>query len=432
MSDTIIKVDDLSKRYFVGHQSKRDPYSALRDVIAREAANFFRKTIDIVRGRQVVQGDEIEEFWALKDVSFEVKQGEVVGIIGRNGAGKSTLLKILSRITEPTTGRVELKGRVASLLEVGTGFHPELTGRENIYLNGAILGMKQSEIRKKFDEIITFAEVERFLDTPVKRSSSGLYVRLAFAVAAHLEPEILLVDEVLAVGDASFQEKCLGKIKHVAAGGRTVLFVSHNMSAVLQLTQRAILLSQGRVEFVGAPSEVVEQYIQGGRIRDATTFDVRTAKRDYEGTDAVRILSLRFDRAIPRFGFLEPIHYIIRIRASRTVDRIRAGMTVFARDGSPLGNGFSREIHGMVAGEERELALTLASIGLAPGSYFCGVSVGAGSHRTSNVDYDVVLNTLFFEVLPEMTTSGTMAEWHQTWGSISFPELAIEPIPTRS
>src|SRR5215510_4075276 len=198
MSDIVISVENLSKSYWVGHQTaQREGYIALRDVIAREFRNFSRKARDFVRGQQIVQGDEVEEFWALKDVSFDVKQGEVLGIIGRNGAGKSTLLKILSRITEPDRGRVILRGRVASLLEVGTGFHPELTGRENIFLNGAILGMKRAEIKSKFDEIVGFAEVERFLDTPVKRYSSGMYVRLAFAVAAHLEPEILVVDEVL-------------------------------------------------------------------------------------------------------------------------------------------------------------------------------------------------------------------------------------------
>ena len=207
----IIEVENLSKRYLVGHQADTGSrYVALRDVIARGVREFVRKTADMVHGRQIVQGDEVEEFWALKDVSFEVKQGEVLGIIGRNGAGKSTLLKILSRITDPTEGRVVLRGRVASLLEVGTGFHPELTGRENVYLNGAILGMTQREIKRKFDEIVAFAEVEQFLDTPVKRYSSGMYVRLAFSVAAHLEPEILIVDEVLAVGDAAFQKKCLG------------------------------------------------------------------------------------------------------------------------------------------------------------------------------------------------------------------------------
>src|SRR6266542_362662 len=217
MPDTVISVEKLSKRYLVGHRSaRRERYTALRDVIARETRNFTRKAMDALRGRQIVQGDEVEEFWALKDVSFEVKRGEVVGIIGRNGAGKSTLLKIVSRITEPTEGRVRLRRRIASLLEVGTGFHPELTGRENIFLNGAILGMAREEIRRKFDEIVAFAEVEKFLDTPVKRYSSGMYVRLAFAVAAYLEPEILLVDEVLAVGDASFQRKCLDRMKDVS------------------------------------------------------------------------------------------------------------------------------------------------------------------------------------------------------------------------
>src|ERR1035437_5583361 len=234
MSDIIIAVENLSKRYLVGHRSaQRESYTALRDVIGREVRNFALKAVDFVRGRQIVQGDEVEEFWALRDVNFEVKRGEVLGIIGRNGAGKSTLLKILSRITEPTEGRVRIKGRVASLLEVGTGFHPELTGRENIFLNGAILGMTKAEIKGKLDEIVAFAEVEKFLDTPVKHYSSGMYVRLAFAVAAHLEPEILIVDEVLAVGDVVFQEKCLGKMKEVSRSeGRTVLFVSHNMGAI--------------------------------------------------------------------------------------------------------------------------------------------------------------------------------------------------------
>src|SRR6202047_2543229 len=219
MSDAIITVENLSKKYLVGYRSgirSRSNYIALRDVAGGQVRDVVRKTIDVIRGRKVLHGDEIEEFWALRDVSFEVKQGEVLGIIGRNGAGKSTLLKILSRITDPTCGRVALRGRVASLLEVGTGFHPELTGRENIFLNGAILGMKRVDIKRKFDEIVAFAEVERFLDTPVKRYSSGMYMRLAFAVAAHLEPEILVVDEVLSVGDAAFQKKCLGKMESSA------------------------------------------------------------------------------------------------------------------------------------------------------------------------------------------------------------------------
>jgi lipopolysaccharide transport system ATP-binding protein len=263
MSDTVIAVENLSKRYLIGHEStQRESYTALRDVIAREARNFVRKATDMFHGRQIVQGDETEEIWALRDVSFEVKRGEVVGIIGRNGAGKSTLLKILSRITEPSEGRVRLRGRVGSLLEVGTGFHPELTGRENIYLNGAILGMTHAEIRRKFDEIVAFAEVEKFLDTPVKRYSSGMYVRLAFAVAAHLEPEILIVDEVLSVGDAEFQKKCLGKMGEVAErGGRTVLFVSHNMAAVQALCQCCLVIAAGRREFLGKTTEAIDRYL---------------------------------------------------------------------------------------------------------------------------------------------------------------------------
>ena len=264
MPPPVISVERLSKRYLVGHRAERggsSTYTALRDVMGRELRNAVRKAADVVRGRQVVQGDAVEEFWALNDVSFEVQEGEVLGIIGRNGAGKSTLLKILSRITEPTSGRVTLRGRVASLLEVGTGFHPELTGRENIYLNGAILGMSRAEIRKKFDEIVAFAEIERFLDTPVKRYSSGMYVRLAFAVAAHLEPEILVVDEVLAVGDAEFQKKCLGKMDEVSRReGRTVLFVSHNMTAIAQLASRAVLLERGSVAIDGQVSAAISAY----------------------------------------------------------------------------------------------------------------------------------------------------------------------------
>lgn len=261
MADIVIRAEGLGKRYLIGHQSNdRERYTALRDVIGRNAKVFLRSAGDMIRGRQLVAGDEIEEFWALRDVSFEIKRGEVVGIIGRNGAGKSTLLKILSRITEPSAGRVEIKGRVASLLEVGTGFHPELTGRENIYLNGAILGMTRTEIKRKFDEIVDFAGVEKFLETPVKRYSSGMYVRLAFAVAAHLEPEILVVDEVLAVGDAEFQRKCLGKMHDVAGHGRTVLFVSHNVGAVQSLCSTGLFLSSGRVAERGEMSRALEAY----------------------------------------------------------------------------------------------------------------------------------------------------------------------------
>jgi lipopolysaccharide transport system ATP-binding protein len=254
MGDPIITIENVGKRYYLRHKATV-PYQTLRGVLSAKLNSLFhsRKSDDA----RVTD----EEFWALRDLNLEVTQGDVVGVIGRNGAGKSTLLKVLSRITEPTTGRVRLKGRVASLLEVGTGFHPELTGRENIFLNGAILGMKQAEIRRKFDQIVAFAEVERFLDTPVKHYSSGMYVRLAFAVAAHLDPDVLLVDEVLAVGDSEFQNKCLGKMKEVANEGRTVLLVSHTMHAITSLCQQCVLLNKGSVAFYGNTSECVAQYL---------------------------------------------------------------------------------------------------------------------------------------------------------------------------
>lgn len=259
---TVIKIENLSKKYIIGHQKQRR-YVALRDVIA-DSARKLRKRIISPFHKNLESSYVKEEFWALKDINFEVKNNDCVGIIGRNGAGKSTLLKILSRITEPTKGRVSIQGRVASLLEVGTGFHPELTGKENIFLNGAILGMRKWEIKKKFDEIVSFAEIEKFIDTLVKRYSSGMYMRLAFAVAAHLEPEILLVDEVLSVGDMPFQKKCLGRMQDIAKGGRTVLFVSHNMDVVRKLCARVIILHEGRVVMDGDTDEAINKYLGEG------------------------------------------------------------------------------------------------------------------------------------------------------------------------
>lgn len=274
---SIIQVEQLSKRFLISHEEK-EKYTALRDVISRKARRIF----SFPNGMKGSGKKSKEEFWALKDVSFEINQGDRVGIIGRNGAGKSTLLKILSRITEPTSGRIRIKGRVASLLEVGTGFHPELTGRENIFLNGAILGMNRMEIRKKFDEIVAFAEIEKFLDTPVKRYSSGMYVRLAFAVAAHMEPEILVVDEVLAVGDAQFQKKCLGKMEQVSTNeGRTVLFVSHNMGVVAQLCQTGILLSNGQIKMKEDIKKVVERYLRSDDVKNNYKADDTGKKKNY-------------------------------------------------------------------------------------------------------------------------------------------------------
>jgi len=315
---SIITVENLSKKYSIGHQ--RNGQRTLRDVLADTLAAPFRRIRRnggpaTENGRKSLVSDRSEDFWALKDVSFEVNQGEVVGIIGRNGAGKSTLLKILSRITEPTEGRVRIRGRVASLLEVGTGFHPELTGRENVFLNGAILGMSREEIRRKFDEIVAFAEVEKFLDTPVKRYSSGMYVRLAFAIAAHLEPEILIVDEVLAVGDFEFQRRCLGKMNKVARGGRTVLFVSHNMTAIEELCSKSILLKNGCIERSGATHRVVGDYLSSTAANSAWQIDGQT---DREGTGNARITRvdlLGADTEVPvgrlrfRQSFRLRIHY---------------------------------------------------------------------------------------------------------------------------
>ena len=294
-ADVVIGAEGLGKRYVIGHQVGRASYVALRDVIARNVRSLGRTAIDVLRGRPAIDGDHVEDFWALRDISFEVKRGEVLGVIGRNGAGKSTLLKILSRITEPTEGRVEIKGRIASLLEVGTGFHPELTGRANIYLNGSILGMTQAEIRRKFEEIVAFAEVDKFLDTPVKRYSSGMYVRLAFAVAAHLEPEILIVDEVLAVGDGEFQKKCLGKMGEVAGHGRTVLFVSHNMAAIRRLCSTAIVLKDGRSVFQGPVRDAVSLYCEGdSQGKDAAIGIIDLTERLHRVRSFIAISKLSF------------------------------------------------------------------------------------------------------------------------------------------
>jgi len=261
---SVVEIKNLGKKYIISHQRQgKERYTALRDVMADGAKKLVRETYSNLSKKEArVIEPKKEEFWALRNIDLDIQKGERVGVIGRNGAGKSTLLKILSRITEPTEGYARIKGRVSSLLEVGTGFHPELTGRENIYLNGAVLGMKKSEIESKYDEIVSFAGVERFLDTPVKRYSSGMQVRLAFAVAAHLEPEILLIDEVLAVGDIEFQKKCLGKMDEVSREeGRTVLFVSHNMSAITQLCKKVVLLEDGKIKQIGEPDITVSKYL---------------------------------------------------------------------------------------------------------------------------------------------------------------------------
>ena len=296
MLDTAIRIQGLSKQYVIGLPEERA--SSLPEALLRTITAPFRALRPAAAAEKAKS-----EFWALNDVTFDVPRGEVIGIIGRNGAGKSTLLKILSRITEPTHGEIELHGKVASLLEVGTGFHPELTGRENIYLNGAMLGMRRTETERKFDEIVSFSEIERFLDTPVKRYSSGMYTRLAFAVAAHLEPEILVVDEVLAVGDAAFQKKCLGKMGEVAQNGRTVVFVSHNMGAVKSLCQRVAWLQGGRLVEVGSPSEVIGKYLSAGAEVNSAEVTWSTANAPQCPELMLRRVRLVDTRGIPSSSF---------------------------------------------------------------------------------------------------------------------------------
>jgi lipopolysaccharide transport system ATP-binding protein len=333
MSNVIISVENLGKCYRINHQQS-GPNDGLRHVLNRWATAPLRA---LRAGRQNSETisrrpSASEDFWALRDVSFEIKQGEVVGIIGRNGAGKSTLLKILSRITEPTQGRVRIKGRVASLLEVGTGFHPELTGRENVYLNGAILGMSRTEIKKKFDEIVAFAEVEKFLDTPVKRYSSGMYVRLAFAVAAHLEPEILIVDEVLAVGDAQFQKKCLGKMQDVSRGGRTIIFVSHNIVSVQQLCTRVVHLSGGLLAGDGDPATQIHRY-SGSLTSSTEILSLKENKRGCAVRGNISFVSVKHlggtadNPWILPFG--EPIRLAFTIRVKQRVQSLELGLGLF-------------------------------------------------------------------------------------------------------
>ncbi|HEX9012865.1 MAG TPA: ABC transporter ATP-binding protein [Anaerolineaceae bacterium] len=429
MSDIAVRVKGLGKQFRIG---QRENYRTLRDVLARAVSNPARSAVSRLGGKAgaAQPGAAKPLIWALKDVSFEVKRGEVMGIIGPNGAGKSTLLKILSRITAPTQGRIEIHGRLASLLEVGTGFHPELSGRENIYLNGAILGMKRTEIEKKFDEIVSFAEVEKFMDTPVKHYSSGMYLRLAFAVAAHLEPEILLVDEVLAVGDAAFQKKCLGKMGEVASSGRTVLFVSHNMAAVQQLTRTSILLDHGTVTAQGPSMEVIQKYLDTVTNRSSNVYNLEGAPRRYsELRQEVEFLRVELEeypnRLVPADGDL---CLDLTVRGNEAVNDFRFSITIFQIDGTPVGNVFGPGIHSIGKGETATYRMKLSDLRLARGRYYCALAVGKGNHMEDRAEYDIILDVLYFEVMGPLRADGVMSEWFTVWGPIRFDEPQVERI----
>ena len=381
MNDVVIRAEGLGKKYIIGHELQRSRHNTLRDALSHGARILTRSARDLLKGRQLISGDEREEFWALKDVDFEIKRGDVVGIIGRNGAGKSTLLKILSRITEPTTGRVKIKGRVASLLEVGTGFHPELTGRENIHLNGAILGMTYVEIRRKLDEIVDFSGVEKFLDTPIKRYSSGMYVRLAFSVAAHLEPEILIVDEVLAVGDVDFQRKCLGKMKDVAGHGRTVLFVSHNMAAVQSLCTRGLLISHGQLTFNDTPSAAIASYARRAQEVYETCYEAK------QGTPS--ITRIRVDRKLLAE---EILHVEIDFVSPFEIDRPVGAISIKSMTGEIVWGSNSRFHPSRIKSRNTNhgrITCIIKKLPIFPGNYL--ISIGISEWNT---DYDLKIDEI--------------------------------------
>jgi lipopolysaccharide transport system ATP-binding protein len=413
VSRPIIEISGVSKRYRLGHVGMTS----------------FREELQRLFG-QAPPRDPAQDFWALQDVSFNVEPGSIVGIIGRNGAGKSTLLKILSRITEPTSGEIHLRGRVASLLEVGTGFHPELSGRENIFLNGTILGMTRAEIFRKFDEIVAFAEIDRFIDTPVKRYSSGMYVRLAFAIAAHLEPEILIIDEVLAVGDIAFQRKCLGKMESVSRlEGRTVLFVSHNMAAVSQLTTRVVVLKSGRVQFVGPTSKGLDRFVAELETHLVREYVTTTQPRKWPGNGQARIDRLTFVETSPIFAKDGDINFDIDFSVLRPIDRLRISITVFGPDGGAVGGSFGAETEcTAAAGQRLTWRARLPAPNLAPGRYHVDLGIGRGDLMGDRQDYDVVTDVLYFEVLPEKSTAGLLARWESGWGHVILPSLQCAPI----
>ncbi|HJO95132.1 MAG TPA: ABC transporter ATP-binding protein [Victivallales bacterium] len=374
---SIIKVENLSKKYIIGHNRNTGDayrYSSLRDTLAHSARGMYQRLRHPLAPNK--ENTDLEEFWALKDINFEIKQGDRVGIIGRNGAGKSTLLKILSRITEPTIGKITLHGRVASLLEVGTGFHPELTGRENIYLNGAVLGMSKAEIKKKFDEIVDFSGVEKFLDTPVKRYSSGMYVRLAFSVAAHLEPEILLVDEVLAVGDAEFQKKCLGKMEDVSREGRTVIFVSHNMGIISSLCNRGILMQKGSISCGTDIYKVINNYLHNNLLDNTSVvnFNLKHIKNKQIFFTKCWLENSE-GKQTNRFHYMELIRINFIVKSNEISKGVAFHVGINTSNGLRVFTADSEEFYTLInfeKNEEKQVSVLIDSFCLMPGNYTIG------------------------------------------------------------
>jgi lipopolysaccharide transport system ATP-binding protein len=419
---TVITVENLGKKYFLKHQSRVDSCASLRDVLSQGMRNAGNRILR--KGYDLPSGQNQEEFWALKDICFAVEQGDRVGVIGRNGAGKSTLLKILSRITEPTTGSVRIKGRVASLLEVGTGFHPELTGRENIFLNGAILGMGRTEIKRKFDEIVDFAETEKFLDTPVKRYSSGMYVRLAFAVAAHLEPEILVVDEVLAVGDAQFQKKCLGKMRDASQEGRTVIFVSHSMGAIHSLTRKCVYLEKGELLCYSDSPSAVQRYLADASCPDSPdrAHNLDFFRPDYvlkaHGQERkVRYTRIWVEQGGQQTEILEmglSFTVFFELEAGSHLSGANLSMAVLNADFQPVTVIFSwdRGFYLDMLPGKHVVRLEVTGLSLTPGKYHIGTGI---NQSTESVAWDSIQNLPLFEV----RNGGMVVHWlHRQWGCV--------------
>src|SRR5712692_645357 len=418
MRDIVIRAENISKQYHIGEQG----HNALRDAITYSVKSFFTKASSRATTRAP------STIWAIKGVSFEIEHGELVGLIGRNGSGKTTLLKILSRISSPTSGTAAVRGRLGSLLEVGTGFHGELTGRENIYLNGAILGMRKTQIDRRFEEITAFAEVDPFLDTPVKRYSSGMYVRLAFAVAAHLEPDILLVDEVLAVGDSEFQQKCLKKMRQVAYEGRTVLFVSHNLTTVQALTNRTLLLDHGHLVAAGPASDLIQRYLRKPADTRATVYELEHAPREAANLSrAVSIVRLALDHPTNRLAVDKPLTVLATVRANKAVKPFAFTLVISGADGLPIGTIFGPETHSLEQGELATFQIELTQLHLSPGSYRCRLGVTQTYDTGSHHDLDLVLDVLHFEVTPPAATD-VVRNWRPGWGPIRFATPTVERI----
>jgi lipopolysaccharide transport system ATP-binding protein len=415
-----VRIQNIGKSYRLGETHSGSIRNLLNSMAARLIGRKKQRIPAAMHNRGQI--DDEGAFRALDDITFDVLEGEVVGIVGRNGAGKSTLLKILSRVTPPTTGKVELYGRVASLLEVGTGFHPELTGRENAFVNGAILGMTRAEITRQFDAIVEFAGVEQFIDTPVKRYSSGMYTRLAFAVAAHLQPEILIVDEVLAVGDSEFQKKCIEKMDEVAEGGRTVLFVSHNLAAVRQITKRCAVLKHGRLAFVGRTEDALHLYCDAIQ----STGEPHDVSKDPRPSFVRDLTHARFTTLGCRFESDRSTTITGTMDVETTCRELRFGVTFFRVGEGAVASSFSNPMH-VEPGDSVPFTLRLPTKQLAPGEYACTVSIGAGDSVAAFVLYDAIIECLRFTV-PEMDAAeSTMRGWFSSGlGAVDLGHMSVD------